>query len=181
MKANKVAAVILVAALLGGCSDSKTRSEEVVGLHEAALAGDVETISQHIAFGADLDEKDAYGSTPLVVATTFGRTDAAVALIEAGADLAIANSEGSTPLHIAAFLCYPDIVEALLEKGADVEAKNVGGRTALESVDGPFEDVRGIYDAIGGALGPLGLTLDYERIRSTRPEIAEMLRAAAAS
>jgi hypothetical protein len=29
---------------------------------------------------------------------------------------------------------------------------------------------------IGGALAPLGLKLDYERIEATRPKIAEMLR-----
>ena len=43
-------------------------------------------------------------------------------------------------------------------------------------VAGPFDDFKGIYDSIGKSLKPLGLKLDYERIKKTRPEIAEMLR-----
>jgi len=97
-------------------------------------------------------------------------------LIDAGADMKITNNEGSTPLHIAAFLCRTEIVQALLDKGADKNALNKAGRTALESVAGPFDDVKGIYDSLGAALGPLGLKLDYERIERTRPRIAKMLR-----
>lgn len=36
--------------------------------------------------------------------------------------------------------------------------------------------VKGIYDGLAAALKPLGLKLDYERIKTTRPQIAEMLR-----
>jgi len=55
-------------------------------------------------------------------------------------------------------------------------ALNKAGRTALDSVSHPFEDVKGIYDGLGKALAQLGLKLDYERIKRTRPRIAEMLR-----
>jgi hypothetical protein len=97
-------------------------------------------------------------------------------LIEAGADMTITNNEGATPLHIAAFFCRTEIVKALLEKGADKNAKNSTGKTALETVAGPFSEVKGIYDSIGKALKPLGLELDYDRIKITRPKIAEMLQ-----
>ena len=66
--------------------------------------------------------------------------------------------------------CSPD------GKGADKTLPNKAGRTALESVSGPFNDVKGIYDSLGAAVEPLGLKLDYERIKMTRPQIAEMLR-----
>jgi len=46
----------------------------------------------------------------------------------------------------------------------------------LESVAGPFEEVKGVYDAIGEIFVPLGLELDYERIKNTRPIIVEMLK-----
>ncbi len=36
--------------------------------------------------------------------------------------------------------------------------------------------MRGFYDAVGAALEPYGLELDYARIEATRPVIAEMLR-----
>jgi hypothetical protein len=178
------AALIITLLAVAGCGRQENSATENgqsakppgVGLHIAALQGNIDAIRQHIKAGSDLNEKDAYGSTPLIIAVTFGKTEVAEALIEAGADLKITNNEGSTPLHIAAFLCRTEIVRALLDKGADKIATNNAGRTAFESVAAPFDDVKGIYDSIGKALEPLGLRLDYERIRQTRPRIAEMLR-----
>lgn len=85
-------------------------------------------------------------------------------------------NEGSTALHSAAFLCRTDIVKMLLENGADKNTTNNAGRTPLESVSGPFDDLKGIYDGLGAALGPLGLKLNYEHLKMTRPKIAEMLK-----
>jgi len=70
-------------------------------IHTAALMGDLKVIHQHIKAGSDLDEKDQYGSTPLIIAATFGKTEIARALIDAGADVNCRNNDGSTPLHIA--------------------------------------------------------------------------------
>lgn len=147
-----------------------------VSLYIAALQGNIDAIRQHINANSDLNKKDAYGSTPLIIAITFGKTEVAEALIDAGADMKITNNEGATPLHIAAFFCRTEIVNSLLEKGADKNAVNKFGRTALESVAAPFEEAKSMYDGIGNALKPLRLKLDYERIKATRPKIAEMLR-----
>ena len=172
-----VTTAILVVALLiaAGCEKQENPTPRM-NLHLAALQGRVDAIQQHIKAGSDLNEKDVYGSTPLIIAVTFDKTEVARALIEAGADLTITNNEGATPLHIAAFFCRTEIVKALLEKGADKKTKNSAGKTALETVAGPFDEVKGIYDRIGKALSPLGLELDYEWIKKTRPKIAEMLQ-----
>jgi ankyrin repeat protein len=147
-----------------------------IGIHEAAVDGDIDATLQHIKFGSDLNEKDVYGSTPLIIATTFGKTEVALALIEAGADLNITNNDGSTALITAAFFCRTGIVKTLLDKGADKNLKNNYGSNALDGVIAPFDDVKGVYDYLGKILGPLGLELDYEQIKMTRPKIAEMLR-----
>ena len=147
-----------------------------VDIHMAALQGDVAAIRLHIEAGSDLNEKDPYGSTPLIIAATFGKTEVAEALIEAGADMNIANNDGGTALHAAAFLCRPEIVKSLLEHGADKDLRNGWGNTPYESVVAPFDAVKGVYDSFAESLGPLGLVLDYEQIRMTRPKIAEMLR-----
>jgi hypothetical protein len=147
-----------------------------IGIHEAAVEGDIDATLQHIKFGSDLNEKDVYGSTPLIIATTFGKTEIALALIEAGADLNIKNNDGSTALITAAFFCRTEIVKDLLDKGADKNLKNNYGSNALDGVTAPFDDVKGVYDYFGKILGPLGLELDYEQIKMTRPKIAEMLR-----
>ena len=148
-----------------------------IGLHAAAVQGDLEAILQHIKAGSDLNEKDPVGGAgPLSTAATFGRTEVAIALIEAGADVNFRGNDGATPLHVAAFFCRTEIVKALLDKGADKTIRNNYVSTPLETVSGPFDDVKGIYDHFGTALGPMGLKLDYERIKMTRPKIAEMLQ-----
>ena len=147
-----------------------------VSLHVAALQGNIEAIRQHIKAGSDLNERDAYGSTPLIIATTFGKTEVARALIEAGADMKIRDNYGSTPLHLAALLCRTEIVKALLDNGANRYLRNNSGSTAFDIVAAPFDDDKGIYDNLAQGLGPLGLELDYEQIKMTRPKIAEMLR-----
>ena len=167
--------LIVLILILIGCSKQENRSPHV-SLHVAALQGNIDEIHSHIQAGSDLNEKDEYGSTPLIVAITFGKTDVAKALIKSGADITITNNEGSTPLHIAAFLCRTEIVKTLLAKGVDKSVKNNVGNTALDSVAVPFENVKGIYDQLREGLGPLGFRLDYDRIKETRPKIAEMLR-----
>ena len=150
-------AMLLIALLtVAGCrkqenSDNEQRPPRI-SLHAAALQGNLDAIRQHIDAGSDLNKKDAYGSSPLIVAATFGKTEVAKTLIDAGADMKITNNEGSTPLHIAAFLCRTEIVRALLDKGADKNALNKAGRTPMDSVSRPFNDVKDIYDGLGAAL-----------------------------
>ncbi len=167
----------LVVALISAWASAQ---ESAMPLHTAALLGDLATVQQYIASGADLDRKDAYGSTPLIVAATFGHADVARALLGAGADPDLTNPEGSTALHVAAFLGRAGIVEALLDAGADRYLRNDAGHTARSSVLAPFDDVRSIYDAYLDALGPLGLTLDYDQVRLARPRIAALLAPTAA-
>jgi ankyrin repeat protein len=180
MKTVTTAILLLTLLTVAGCGKQENSDKEKmpprVSLHVAALQGNLVAIRQHINAGSDLNQKDAYGSSPLIVAATFGETDAAKALIDAGADMAITNNEGSAPLHIAAFLCRTEIVQSLLDKGADKNARNNAGSTALDTVAGPFDDVKDIYDSIAKGLKPLGLRLDYERFKRTRPRIAQMLR-----
>lgn len=165
-----------------GCGKSEETTSQAqtvppdVTLHEAAVVGNAKAILQHISAGSDLNEKDAYGSSPLIAAVTFGVTETAQLLIDGGADLSQTNNEGSTPLHIAAFLCRIDIVAALLDAGAERGKRNQNGHTALETVEGPFADAKPIYDGLAAALAPLGLKLDYKQIEAARPAIAEMPR-----
>ena len=181
MKTLTTAVLVVTLLTFTGCgkqeSSQTAPKPPSVGLIEAAASGNLDAIRQHIKAGSDLNEKEpSRGSSPLITATAFGQTEAARVLIEAGADVNFKNNEGSTALHTAAFFCRTEIVKALLDNGADKNARNNAGRTALESVSAPFDDVKGIYDQFKAVLGPLGIELDYERIKMTRPKIAEMLR-----
>lgn len=159
-----------------GLEEKKEVKAPRVDIHTATFFANHEAIKQHIEAGTDLNEKDQYGSTPLHVAVTFGRTDIAISLINADADLSIKNPQGSTPLHIASFFCRTEIVKALLAKDADKNVKDNFGSTPLKSVEGPFNDVKPIYDQMTKDLGALGLKLDYKHLEETRPIIAELLK-----
>jgi ankyrin repeat protein len=172
---------IVTAALLVGCGEAPPPKPPDISLFEAALAGNLDAVKQHIAAGTDLNLKDpnpvGNKDTALGMAAAFGKTEVAIALIEVGAEVNPRNKDGSTPLHQAAFLCYPKIVQALVDKGADKNARNNSGSTALEGVELPWATAKGIYDFLDGIIfKPLGAPLDYERIQETRPEIVEILR-----
>lgn len=154
----------------------KAKKKPGMELYAAVFMGNMNALKEHIAYGTDLNTKDAYGSTPLNIASTFGKTDIALLLIESGADINAPNADGGTALHTAAFFCRTEIVKALLEAGVDKNIRNQYQSTAYESVSANWEDVKPIYEQFAKDLGPLGLRLDLERIEKTRPEIAELLK-----
>ena len=163
-------------------SDNASKSEAEnalkMDIHTAVWKNDIEAVKQHIAAKSDLNIKDALGgSTPLISAALFGRTEIAKLLIDAGAGLNIQNNDGSTALITAAFFCRPEIVQMLLAKNADKNIKNKYGQTAYESIVMPFNQAKPAYDMLGSALAPLGLKLDYPYIEKTRPVIAALLKA----
>ncbi len=182
-------AIALLAMLLssGACQDKKTAMESNQGkskaqapqmdIHTAVVTGNLEAVQMHIAAGTDINTKDPFGgSSPLISAAVFGKSEIAKVLIDAGADINFQNNEGSTALHTAAFFCRPEIVKMLLAKNANRTLKNKYNSTAYENVAGSFSEVKPVYDMMVSALGPMGLKLDYAYLEKTRPEIAAMLK-----
>lgn len=189
LKAAAQIAFLFVLLMTGACTDKQASAQQDpstaksnvkppdVDIHTAVLTENVAALKQHIAASSNLNEKDPFGgSSPLITAAVFGKTEMAKILIDAGADLNFQNKDGSTALHTASFFCRPEIVKMLLDKHADKTIKNTFNSTAYESVIVPFKDVKGAYDMMGTVLGPMGLTLDYAYIEKTRPEIAAMLK-----
>lgn len=157
-------------------SETRVKPSQI-DIHTAVITENLEALKQHIAAGTNLNEKDPFGgSSPLISASVFGKTEEARVLIEAGADLDFQNNDGSTALHTAAFFCRPEIVNMLLANGADKAIRNKYGVTAGESVAGPFSDAKSTYDMMGKMLEPMGLKLDYAYVEKTRPEIAAILK-----
>ncbi len=178
---------LLTTLLLSACSNnentaqnpgsSKSGKAPELDIHSAVITDNMEAVKQHIASGSDLNVPDPFGgSSPLISAAVFGKTEMAKVLIDAGVDLNFQNNDGSTALHTAAFFCRPEIVQMLLEKKVDKTIKNTFGATAYDNVAGSFSDIKASYDMMGKVLGPMGLTLDYTYIEKTRPEIAAMLK-----
>jgi ankyrin repeat protein len=182
-------AVFLIAIIfLSSCSDRKASAQKgnapastskapSVDIHTAVVSGNVEAIKQHVAAGSNINEKDPFGgSSPLISASLFGKTDIAKILIDAGADINVQNNDGSTALHTAAFFCRPEIVKMLLAKNANKTIKNKYNATPYESMAGSFKDVKPTYEMLEKMLSPMGLKLDYAYIEKTRPEISAMVK-----
>ena len=163
--------------------ERKTGKAPDSSLFEAAVAGNLEAVKQHIAAGTDLNQidpnPDGSKGGVLNAAAALGYTEVAIALIEGGADVNQKDKEGATPLHTAAFFCYPEIVQSLLDNGADKSIKSNDGSTALDGVTLPWEAAKPIYDFFDGFIfKPLGKPLDHNRIQKTRPQVAAIIRKA---
>ncbi|MFK8162179.1 MAG: ankyrin repeat domain-containing protein [Lewinella sp.] len=163
-------------------ADKNTNAEPPINqpkidIQAAIMSDRIDIVKQHIEAGTDLNQQEQMsGSTPLITATTFGKTAIASALIEANADLSIKNNDGATALHTAAFFCRIEIVQMLLDAKADKTIKNNFGATPRESVMGSFAEIKPFYEMLQQQLSPLGLQLDLNEIETTRPVVAMMLQ-----
>ncbi len=155
---------------------SKIKAPEI-DMQLAILSNNIEAVKQHIKAGTDINKKDAMtGSTPLITAASFGKSEIAKILVDADADLSIKNNDGATALHTAAFFCRTDVVKILLEADADKTLTNNFGATPRETVVGDFKDLKPIYEMLKVQLEPMGMQIDLDYIEKTRPAIAEMLK-----
>eukprot|EP00753_Platysulcus_tardus_P002112 PLAT11614.17.p1 GENE.PLAT11614.17~~PLAT11614.17.p1 ORF type:complete len:873 (-),score=344.32 PLAT11614.17:252-2870(-) len=111
-------------------------------LHQAQSAAVVEAL---LAAGADLEAKNAPGSTPLMIASVNGRAEPVKALISAGAAVNAVDNEGMTALMEAARNGHKRVVRLLLVHGAEAGLKDKAGKSAeqraTESGHGDVADI----------------------------------------
>lgn len=119
-----------VKALLAEGFDPNTRDEKGQVPLYVALRAESGRVANAIA--ADprtrIDEANAAGETPLMMAALKGRLDWVARLVQMGAQV---NRAGWTPLHYAASGPEPRTAVLLLDRGAEVDARAPNGNTAL--------------------------------------------------
>ncbi|MGJ8745108.1 ankyrin repeat domain-containing protein [Polaribacter sp.] len=156
---------------------TKTVTKLDMDIHAAVLTGNLEAVKQHIEAGTDINQKEAMsGSTPLMSAATFNKTEIAKVLINANADLTIKNNDGGTALHTAAFFGRIEIVQLLIDAKADKNIRNNFGATPREIVNTDFAQMKPIYEMLIQQLKPMGFTLDLNELQKARPVVAMMLQ-----
>ncbi len=96
------------------------------GLHAAAARGDTPTLHKLIAAKGDLNARDAYGRTPLHVATYARQAEAIRVLSKAGANLDLLENDRYDAVTIAAVADDEATLRLLLQLGAS--AKQITSR-----------------------------------------------------
>lgn len=118
------AVALSVGFLSAGATDGS--AQESGDLLVAAMHDDIPVVSELIAAGADIDQQNEYGHTPLIIAANYGYEELATLLVSKGADVNIQGQDGGTALLAAASNSQP-LVELLLSHGADVDARMANG------------------------------------------------------
>lgn len=85
-----------------------------------------------IKFGANINEKDNYGKTPLMIACKSNQTEVVNYLISIEVDVNEKDNFGNTALHYAAENLNIDMVKALIKKGANLTFINNEGLSAYK-------------------------------------------------
>jgi cytohesin len=99
----------------------------------AVIMNNVDGINKVLTDSPELVDVRFLGRSPLHLAASLGKREAAEALVAKGADVQLkADAEGTTPLQEASKNGSKDIVQLLLAKGADASAKDRQGKTALD-------------------------------------------------
>jgi ankyrin repeat protein len=100
-------------------------------LINACVEGGLQEVKELLDNGANINAKDEYGNTALILAAHKGHTEIVKLLMDSGADVNAKNIFSNTPLMVASWRGHPEVVKLFLGKGADMEAKNIFGNTPL--------------------------------------------------
>ena len=95
-----------------------------------------EIVSLLLANGADINTKDSYNRTPLLLSLGFGYSDMAKLLIAKGADVNTKDNWETTPLLSAALDNNKDMENLLMAKGAKVDIITASAMGDIERVKG---------------------------------------------
>ena len=102
----------------------------------AARYGDIERLRALLESGSDVNARDRYHQTALMLAAQGGHAAVVRLLIERGADLNVAAKFSLTALMLAVVGGHAEVVRVLVDAGADLTFRGTGApgffnRTAL--------------------------------------------------
>ncbi|GMV99890.1 MAG: hypothetical protein AMXMBFR84_10290 [Candidatus Hydrogenedentota bacterium] len=128
---------ILLLVASGCTKEPEIERKDIHGLtpfHQAARAGDLETVRTHLESGVSPNLRDQDGVTALHRAARDGHMELATLLLEYNADTNLKTNTNWTPLQLAAQYKHAPMMELLLRYNADPDAKTPDGRTPLHIV-----------------------------------------------
>jgi len=112
----------------------------------ASQDGDFRYVESYIEMEYDVNVRDEYGLTPLMLAVSKGHARVANALLNNGADVNELSNENVTALSFASRFARVDMVRLLLSRGANV---NLGFPPLIAACDDVPAQVRHLVQADG--------------------------------
>ena len=130
-----VAAAFVLPLVLGATVHAqrarRSPDEGGAGLADRIRSGDRRAALAMIARGADVNQAQPDGTTPLHWAAYRVDRELVAALLKKGARADVVNHFGASPLGEAVKVASAELVEMLLKAGADANVANEDGQTAL--------------------------------------------------
>ena len=100
----------------------------------AVLDGCTKVLEIWIRNGINIDKKNKYENTALILASCNGYTNCVKLLLQNGAKVNHQNVYGHTALHWVCRYDYRDIHKLLIDAGADPFLRNISGETPCDWV-----------------------------------------------
>lgn len=148
-------------------------------LATAAMSGLTTEVQRLLNAGADVNAKDAHGTTALMECARGGYLETARLLLERGADARAKDERGWTALNEALWKGHLDVAGLLLDRGADPNAVDASGWTALIQAAWKGQlDVVGLLVAKGAdirAKDAFGKTAFMRAVEMGHRDIASLL------
>jgi hypothetical protein len=128
----------------------------VPAIMQTALGGDVATLKYLLDEGADAENADSFGFTPIHGAAFKGHAGVAELLLQHGVEPdAPHRGDGNSPLHRACWAAdvsvegQVGVIKALLNAGVDINVPNTKGQSCLDMAVDP--QVITLVETLGGA------------------------------
>jgi ankyrin repeat protein len=123
------------------------------GFERAAVAGVVAELEERLKSGVDVNAKDRYGQTALMLAAHRGHLEAAQALLRHGADPNVTAKYGLCALMLAILGGHEAVARELARAGADLTLRGCGASGFAGKTAQDLARERGMT-ALAGELAP---------------------------
>jgi hypothetical protein len=115
---------VLLMLMLAGCMSLHEKNSALL---RYSAAGDSAKVKEMIEKGADVNDRNRYGDTPLHLAIKNKHSGAATLLIDRGANINAPGALDDTPLHVSVYNKQKELSDLLLKRGANESLINKYG------------------------------------------------------
>ncbi|RFU34004.1 hypothetical protein B7463_g2338, partial [Scytalidium lignicola] len=102
------------------------------GVGSATSIGNLKSLTMLLDTGADIEDRDCWGNSPLILAISRSQMNAAKMLVQRGADVNVSGALGRTALQLAFDQNAIEMSDVLLSKGISLQTRNTCLEEALK-------------------------------------------------